>query len=176
MSDLVVVIFEEKHRASKIFYQMQHESGNDFSNLRNAIVYIPCESPGAIIEQSINLNNPESLGWSKFWSSFLAVTMLTPFYYNSTNFVEEFGNYSEYQKFRSSDGELSNRWWKEEIGISLNLIRDLKALLQPNSSAILMIIDNLHESFLESEDFSTSYVYRLPLDEKKFANIHRYFL
>lgn len=174
MSDLVAIVFNEKHRASKIFYQLRYESEKILPNLRSAIVFIADESRSTTIEQSINLDNRESSGWARFWGAFIGVTMLTPFYYNSTNFIDQI-EFASSKTISDIETSVPTEWWTNEIGLSTNVMRDLKALLLPNTSAILMIANDQHDTYWNISDFSDASIIRIRLNNQQINKIREIF-
>jgi uncharacterized membrane protein len=122
MSELVVVAYPDQYRAAEVMATLKRLQTEYLIDLDDA-VYVTKDAQGKIkLDQSVDLTTRGALGGA-FWGSLIGLLFLMPIFGAAVG---------------AAAGAISGHY--SDYGIDDNFIKQLSAQMQPNSSAIFVLV------------------------------------
>jgi uncharacterized membrane protein len=143
VSELVVLGFRDRHRAPEVLNELRRREADWAVELNEAVVVTRDEGGGVMVQLSIDPTAREGAGWARLWGSLLNLVMLRPVADGlsaavsnaSAAFTQSVGA----TPVVSGVGEPDAAWWKKNVRLSKDFIRDVGAIMQPGYSTLLIL-------------------------------------
>ena len=142
MSELVVVAFRDQYRAAEVLNELRRREWDWVSDLADAAAVALDGNGGARIQLNVDLFPGGTPRWIGLWRSLLSTTLFVP--------APEALAASTSQTPGSAAGNggapksacvpRDPAWWKEDFRISEAFLRDVGAVVKPETSAIFMLL------------------------------------
>ena len=143
MSELVVFIFSDRYRAPEVLNELRRRNGLWSQDVDRAIAVTLDAESKAIVHMSIDLSKREGVGWARVWGALMKTALFVPITEVMVEAVDKVACPSVQVGCSliipgDECGEL--KWWRDVFETSDNFRRDVSSLINPNSSAILIIL------------------------------------
>jgi uncharacterized membrane protein len=143
VSELVVLGFRDQYRAPEVLNELRRRELDSIFDLNKAVVVTRDEGGAVLVQLSINPMNRGGINWVKVWGSLLNLAMLRPVAGGmsaavsnaAVPFTTAAGTPPEPEK-----AEPDAAWWKKNVRLSEDFIRDVGAITQPGYSALLLFL------------------------------------
>lgn len=142
MSKLIVAVFNDAHRALQVISEIRRtpKTGSDFDN---ALV-LTWSNGNLIVQPSLKLADRKTVAWARLWGAFLFETTMQ----NAVAEIEEVSrNLTEtaFQRERENGDrkQFAPDWWRNNLNIPGDFLRDVGALIEPGNSAFFCISRNI---------------------------------
>ena len=143
MSDLIVFVFRDEHRAPEVFNELRRRDWDWITDLNNAWTVTIDKKGKAKVQLNVDLSNTEASGYAKMWGSLLGATLFVPV----TDVMVEatahlnlvcgtLSNAAKHSYAITPDA----RWWKECLNLDVGFLRDVGAIIERGGSAIFMLL------------------------------------
>ena len=162
--ELVVVGFQGTYRAAQVLTDLR-ERGVRLFDLDQAITVSWEDRRNFIVQQSINLSREEGSRWARLWGAFIKCTLYQPF----TERMSQAAVKVSSTENRNGDLKaLTPDWWRSDVGIPDDFVRDVGALVQPGESAIITLAERFDPKLASSvlRDCGGSLIYTCLSDEQ----------
>ena len=139
VSELVVVGFRDQYRACDVLNELKQHDWLQGEDLDHAVAVTLDEAGKARVQLSVDLSANETTWWASLWGSLLGVTLFLPTatqLAEAASVVSNGGRKESNGHSHSPCGDPS--WWRSELGISEDFLRDVGAVVKPGASAIFM--------------------------------------
>ena len=143
MSELIVVSFRDQFRAVDVLNELRQRNWLWVGDLEDAVAVRLDDAGHAKVQLSVDLSGRETVTWAGIWGSLLSVVLYLPTAEIMAEAADGVGHRMsrEPEFLRSPIGTYPNAsWWRDELGISDEFLRDVGAVIQTGTSAILMIV------------------------------------
>ena len=162
MSELVAFIFRDQFRAPEVLNELRRRGFAWSRDLDEAVAVTLAADGKARVQLSVDISTYAGTGWARLWGSFLSSTLFIP---GAEVIVEAadgvaFSNNKAWGRLPPANGPSpENGWWEEALAGSANFKRDVAALMEPDGSAIFMLLRvlpraPLYVPPLEGRDFN----------------------
>ena len=142
MSELVVFIFSDRYRAPEVLNELRRRNGLWSQDVDRAIAVTLDAESKASVHMSIDLSNREGVGWARVWGALMKSALFVPITDGMVEAVDKVACPSVQVgcSFIAGDecGEI--KWWRDVFETSDNFRRDVSSLINPSSSAILIML------------------------------------
>lgn len=142
MSELVVVAFRDQYRAAEVLNELRRREWDWVSDLADAVAVALDGNGGVRIQLNVDLSPGGTPRWIGLWRSLLSTTLFMP----APGALAA----SKSQTPDSANGNggppqsacvpCDSAWWKEDFRISDAFLRDVGAVVKPETSAIFMLL------------------------------------
>lgn len=143
MSELVAFVFRDQFRAPEVLNELRRRDFSWSQDLDEAVAVTLSEEGKARVQFSVDLSTYEGARWARIWGSLLSATLFLP----STQVMVEAANGLACSNTKALDESrpvngfsTETSWWQEALAPSNNFQRDVAALMEPNRSAIFMLL------------------------------------
>ncbi len=144
MSDLIVVGFKnDMFKANEVLNQLRRMDEDWTVNLYDAVAVHRNHNGKLRVDQSYDPTTAEGPAWGALWGSLLGAILAIPF----TGGVSAAAAAGAIAAgvlgggaLGATAGAIDAKWWKEEVGISDDFVRDVGETIQPGDSAIFALI------------------------------------
>jgi uncharacterized membrane protein len=143
MRALIVVGFGDPFRASEVLNELQRRDWAWVADLDQAVVVRWNERDRLRVQLSIDPVTREAAAWAGLWGSFLRVALFVPITDGIAEAAGRMAIASRAQDKPESVGHSAIptvRWWRENLRIPGQFLRDVGAMVQPGDSALLMLL------------------------------------
>jgi uncharacterized membrane protein len=142
VSELVVVAFRDQYRAAEVLNELRRREWNWVSDLADAVAVALDGNGGAKIQLNVDLLPGGTARWIGLWRSLLSTTLFMPApgalaASKSQTLGPDNGNGGPSQ---SACVPCDPVWWKEDFRLSEAFLRDVGAVVKPETSAIFMLL------------------------------------
>lgn len=142
MSELIVVAFRDQYRAAEVLNELRRRQWDWASDLDDAVTVTLNGNGRTRIQLNVDLSPGETVRWIGLWRSLLSTTLFMPALgHLATSKAQrsgsETGNGGPSQPVRIP---CNAAWWKEDFRISEAFLRDVGAVVKPETSAIFMLL------------------------------------
>jgi len=142
VSELVATGFKDPYRAAEVLNELQRRQYKWSADLDNALVVTQEEASEVKVQLRIDLSS-HGAKWASLWGSFLGLvlfeTSADQLVDAAAAFSTEAGLRSAVQK-GSRKGSADNKWWRENLCISKEFVRDIGGMIQPGDSALFILL------------------------------------
>lgn len=142
MSELIVVAFRDQFRAAEVLNELRRRERDWVSDLDDAVAVTLDENGKARVQLSLDLSPSETASWIGLWSSLLRLALFVPI--SVTMAIAKAGRpNSAIANARTEPswwGIPNGAWWTEDLRLPENFLRDIGALVKPETSAIFMLL------------------------------------
>jgi uncharacterized membrane protein len=143
VSELIVLGFEDPYRASEVLSALLRRQWDWAGDLDRAVVVSLDEQGKLRVQLRSDPTTHEGTAWARLWGSFLSLVLFVPVTERMTDaasqVVATFGApKSEASAARASVPDAM--WWKEELRISEEFLRDIGAMMGLGGSALFMLL------------------------------------
>ncbi len=142
MSELIVVAFRDEFRAAEVLNELRRRERDWVSDLDDAIAVTLDERGKARVQLSLDLSPSETASWIGLWSSLLRLALFVPISVALAPAKGRLQN-SAIASARTEPVRLgipNGTWWTEDLRLPDNFLRDIGALIKPETSAIFMLL------------------------------------
>lgn len=148
MSELIVVSFRDQFRAAEVLNELRRREWDWAANLDDAVSVSLDENGKARVQLNLDLSPSESASWIGLWSSLLRVALFVPISVTMATPRGELSNSTTQDSpaSRALWGIPDSTWWTEDLHLPENFLRDIGALVKPETSAIFMLLHTQHVS------------------------------
>ena len=141
MSALTVVAFREKYRAAEVLNDLRRREWAWVADLDDAVVVTWDERSRFRVQLGVDPTTKEVASWVGLWGSLLNLALFVPATDSISETVWELAiatphGSEKVMGMRSPD----STWWRANLRISNEFIRDIGALIQPGDSALFMLL------------------------------------
>lgn len=148
MSELVAFVFRDQFRAPEVLNELRRREFAWSKDLDQAVAITLNEAGTPRVQLSVDLSTKEGVGWARLWGSLLGSTLFMP----GTEVLVDAVNGIRFSSnaFSKNENPALSRatprqtreggWWQEALRRSENFKRDVAALIEPNGSAIFMLL------------------------------------
>jgi len=143
VSELVAFIFRDQFRAPEVLNELRRRGFAWSRDLDEAVAVTLAADGKARVQLSVDISTYAGAGWARLWGSFLSSTLFIP---GAEVIVEAadgvaFSNNKAWGRLPPANGPSpENGWWEEALAGSANFKRDVAALMEPDGSAIFMLL------------------------------------
>ena len=144
MSAMIVVAFRDPHRAAEVLVELRRREWDWVANLDHAVV-VGWNPHGSLrVQLNVDPTRKEGGAWARVWGSLLHSALFVPNTDGMTdaagNVAIEWGAHSATEGANRTGPVLNSNWWRKNLRISEEFIRDIGALVQPGDSAVFMFL------------------------------------
>ena len=143
MSALTVVAFRDPYRAAEVLNDLRRRDWAWVPDLDDAVVVTWDERSRLKVQLSVDPTTKEAAPWVGVWGSFLNLALFVPITDGISEAVRDLAiatgaphGPEKVTGMRSPDSS----WWRANLRISNEFIRDIGALVQPGDSALFMLL------------------------------------
>jgi len=136
VSELVVVGFRDQYRAAEVLNELRRREWDWVSDLADAVAVALDGNGGVRIQLNVDLSPEGTPRWIGLWRSLLSTTLFVPAP-GALKASKANGNGGPKQ---SACVPCDPAWWKEDFRISDAFLRDVGAVVKPETSAIFMLL------------------------------------
>lgn len=143
VSELVAFVFRDQFRAPEVLNELRRRDFAWSRDLDQAIAVTLSEEGKARVQLSVDLSTYEGAGWASLWGSLLSSTL----FMSGTERMVEAANGIALSRTKAlklsrpaNGSSPESDWWQEALARSINFQRDVAALMEPNGSAIFMLL------------------------------------
>ena len=142
MSELVAFVFRDQFRAPEVLNELRRRDFVWSKDLDEAVAVTLDEDGKARVQLSVDISTYDGAGWARLWASLLSSTLFMPGTAVMVQACESLASSNGNGRNRSRPDETSREggWWQEALARSVNFKRDVAALIEPNGSAIFMLL------------------------------------
>jgi uncharacterized membrane protein len=143
MSVLIVIGFRDPYRASEVMNELRRREWDWVVDLDQAVVVRWDERGRLRVQLNVDPTAHESVSWARMWGSLLSVSLLVPV---TESMIDAAGDVAFASGTRTDTRDPSHRimpnprWWRDNLHLSNEFIRDVGAMVQPGDSAIFMLL------------------------------------
>jgi uncharacterized membrane protein len=140
-SELIVVGFWDQYRAVDVLNELKQRDWLPIEDLEKAIAVTLDETGNAKVQLSVDVSASETARWAGLWGSLLGVTLFLPCataLANAANQVFTGANGAANSAGIFPGAQVDPNWWRLELQISEDFLRDVGAVVKPGASAIFM--------------------------------------
>ena len=142
MSELIVVAFRDQYRAAEVLNELRRREWDWACDLDDAVT-VTLDGNGRVrIQLNVDLSPGETARWIDLWRSLLSITLFMPTLGSlAASRIQTPGSVTGNGGPSKSAGiQCDAAWWKEDFRISEAFLRDVGAVVKPESSAIFMLL------------------------------------
>jgi uncharacterized membrane protein len=137
MSAFIVVAFRDPHRAAEVLTELHRREWDWVADLEHAVV--SWNPRGKLrVQLDVDPSTREAGAWAHVWGSLLHTALLAP---NIEGLIVVAGRATS-EAGGSKGPRLDDHWWRKNLRISSDFIRDVGAMVQPGDSALFMFLEN----------------------------------
>jgi len=142
VSELVVFIFSDRYRAPEVLNELRRRNGLWSEDVDRAIAVTLDAESKASVHMSIDLSKREGVRWARVWGALMKSALFVPITDRMVEAVDKVACPSVQVGCSLLAGDECGeiKWWREVFGTSDNFRRDVSSLINPSSSAILMML------------------------------------
>ena len=143
MSDLIVVGFKnDMFKANEVLNQLRQMDEDWTVNLYDAVAVHRNHNGKLRVDQSYDPTTAEGPAWGALWGSLLGAILAIPFAVvgAAAAGAAVAAGLIGGGAIGATAGAIDGKWWKEEVGISDDFVRDVGETIQPGDSAIFALI------------------------------------
>lgn len=144
MRQLIVVGFTDRYRAAEVLNQLRRLDYDWVVELEDAVAVYRDYKGKLRIQQSYQMTSGEGAGWGLFWGSLIGAALAAPFT-GGASAAAAAGAVATGAiaggALGATAGALDADWWKEEVGISEDFVRQVGVMVGPGDSAIFALLD-----------------------------------
>jgi uncharacterized membrane protein len=142
VSELIVIAFRDRFRAAEVLNELKRRERDWVGDLDDAIAVTLDEHGKARVQLSLDLSPSENASWIGLWSSLLRLALFVPISVTMATGKERLPNPAIANKQASPArwGIPNGAWWTEDLHLPENFLRDIGALIKPETSAIFMLL------------------------------------
>jgi uncharacterized membrane protein len=143
MSDLIVVGFKnDMFKANEVLNQLRQMDEDWTVNLYDAVAVHRNHNGKLRVDQSYDPTTAEGPAWGALWGSLLGAILAIPFAVIGAAAAggAVAAGLIGGGAIGATAGAIDARWWKEDVGISDDFVRDVGETIQPGDSAIFALI------------------------------------
>lgn len=140
---LIATGFKDSNRAAEVLNRLQRGSGESVRGLDRAVVVRHEGAEQIKVQFCLDLNSLEESLWARLWGSFLSLALLFPAADAMVDAAMEFAAVAtsgQTASVRVGRRLPDVKWWREQIGITEEFIRDVGGMIQPGDSALFMLL------------------------------------
>jgi uncharacterized membrane protein len=142
VSELVAFVFRDQFRAPEVLNELRRRDFVWSKDLDEAVAVTLDEDGKARVQLSVDISNHEGAGWVRLWASLLSSTLFMP---GTAVMVQACNGLASSNCNCPNPSTLDETtreggWWQEALARSVNFKRDVAALMEPNGSAIFMLL------------------------------------
>ena len=139
MSELVMVGFRDQYRAGEVLNELRRRDWEWSSDLDDAVAVMLDQSGKARVQLNVDLASGDTGNWMDMWGSLLRTALFIPSGggcggSRAPAVAAAVGRNGA----RAACGQGNVGWWKQEVGISETFLRDVGAVVGPETSAIFI--------------------------------------
>lgn len=142
MSELVAFVFRDQFRAPEVLNELRRRDFVWSKELDEAVAVTLDEDGKARVQLSVDISTYEGAGWARLWASLLSSTLFMPGAAMLIQACDGLASSNCNGSHPSTTDETTREggWWREALACSVNFKRDVAALIEPNGSAIFMLL------------------------------------
>lgn len=142
MSELVAFVFRDQFRAPEVLNELRRRDFVWSKDLDEAVAVTLDEDGKARVQFSVDISTYEGAGWARLWASLLSSTLFMSGTAVMVQACDGLASSNCNGSHSSTPDETTREggWWKEALARSVNFRRDVAALIEPNGSAIFMLL------------------------------------
>ena len=141
MSELIVVAFRDQFRAAEVLNELRRRNWDWVSDLDDAVAVSLDENGKARVQLNLDLSPSETASWIGLWSSLLRVALFVPISVTMATLRGELPTSSlEGERASPAWAIPNNVWWTKDLRLPDNFLRDIGALVKPETSAIFVVL------------------------------------
>jgi uncharacterized membrane protein len=140
---LIATGFKDPYRASEVLNELQRQGFKWVVDLDQAVVVRHKELSEFKVQVCLDLTTEDVSAWARLWGSFLSLALFVP---STERMVDAAGDLSAATGARANANIEARkivpdvRWWRENLCISDEFVRDVGAMIQPGDSALFMLL------------------------------------
>jgi uncharacterized membrane protein len=142
VSEVIVLGFEDPYRASEVLNELLRRQWDWVGDLDHAVVVSLDEHGKLIVQLRSDPTTHEGTARARLWGSLLSLVLFVPITERITDAISQvaaaFGARSE--ESAAHVAVLDAMWWKEELRISEEFLRDVGAMMGLGGSALFMLL------------------------------------
>jgi uncharacterized membrane protein len=139
--ELIVMGFQGRYKASQVLSDLRLHAEHLF-DLDNAITVSWHDRGHFIVEQNVNLLGEEVTLWAHFWGAFIKATLFQPFTELLPTAAGQVASRNPDPGDQYTTDPAEPDQWLREVGIPVDFVRDVGALIRPGGSAIVAAAEN----------------------------------
>ena len=144
MSAMIVVAFRDAHRAAEVLVELRRREWDWVADLDHAVV-VGWNPRGSLrVQLDADPTSRDGGGWSRVWGALLHSALFLP---NTDGILDAVGNLAADPGTCLGAGGASGKgaalnanWWRKNLRIPGEFIRDIGAVIQPGDSAVFMFL------------------------------------
>jgi len=143
VSELVVFIFSDRYRAPEVLNELRRRNGLWSQDVDRAIAVTLDAESKASVHMSIDLSKREGVGWARVWGALMKSALFVPITDGMVEAVDQVACPSAQvgcSLIVAGDECVEIKWWRDVFETSDNFRRDVSSLINPSSSAILIML------------------------------------
>ena len=144
MSAIIVVAFRDEYRAAEVLVELRRREWDWVADLDHAVVVGWKPRGNLRVQLDVDPTTKDGGGWARVWGSLLHSALFLP---NTDGIPDAVGNLAADPGARlEADGAsgkgaaLNANWWRKNLRIPGEFIRDIGAVIQPGDSAVFMFL------------------------------------
>jgi uncharacterized membrane protein len=143
MSELVVAGFPDVLRAAQVVTELQRMDRLWTGELEHAVTVAYQDDGRLLVQQTIDPAAGDSAAWSGLWAALIRETLMVV----ATEGILDASTAAEQAVAGNRPGIIGRdaksqrpSWWAEEVGLPLDFMRDVGALIGPGESALFVLL------------------------------------
>jgi uncharacterized membrane protein len=141
VGQLIVVGFTDRFRAAEVLNDLKRRDLGWTADLDHAVVVTLDETGKVKVQLNVDLSVGQTAAWAELWGSLLGVTLFLRTA-NLTQAADRIRSAPENHNNGSGTGDTASNanWWKRDVGLGEQFLRDMGALIKDGGSAIFMLL------------------------------------
>lgn len=139
MSELIVVVYRDQFRAAEVLNELRRRDWDWVGDLDDAVSVSLDENGKARVQLNLDLSPSETASWIGLWSSLLRVALFVPISLTMATLRGKSAVATD-QAPPAVWGVPNSSWWTADLHLSENFLRDIGALVKPETSAVFMVL------------------------------------
>jgi uncharacterized membrane protein len=139
VSELVMVGFRDQYRAGEVLNELRRRNWEWSRDLDDAVAVMLDHQGKARVQMNVDLGSGDAANWMDIWASLLRTALFIPNGGGCCGIrTPAVATTSQRNGTRTACRQGNVGWWKEEVGISETFLRDVGAVVGPETSAIFI--------------------------------------
>ena len=143
VSDVIVLGFEDPHRASEVLNELLRRDWDWVGDLDQAVVVSLDEQSRLRVQLRVDPRIHDGTAWARLWGSLLSLVLGVSVIDHMTDATSQAASAFGAPRSEGSAARIAvpdARWWKEELHISEEFLRDVGAMIKLGGSAVFMLL------------------------------------